>query len=138
MLKSDVISPKIQRWLRFIIGGGINTGFTYLVYICMNKFASYQVAYLFAYILGIVFSYWFNARFVFHVPLSWKGLLSYPLVYLVQYLISALLLASAVEYLGINKYIAPLAITLITLPLTYCMSKLLLGAGKNAPSRHSP
>ncbi|MGE8447865.1 MAG: GtrA family protein [Comamonas sp.] len=132
------LTPQVKRWLRFVVGGGMNTGFSYLIYLLGGLVFSYQVAYFIAYVSGIIFSYWFNARFVFHIPLSWKGLLSYPLVYLVQYLISALLLGSAVEYLGINKYIAPLAITLITLPLTYCMSKLLLGAGKNAPSRHSP
>ncbi|MEY2252031.1 GtrA family protein [Comamonas sediminis] len=132
------LTPQVKRWLRFVVGGGMNTGFSYLIYLLGGLIFSYQVAYFIAYVSGIIFSYWFNARFVFHIPLSWKGLLSYPLVYLVQYLISALLLGSAVEYLGINKYIAPLAITLITLPLTYCMSKLLLGAGKNAPSRHSP
>lgn len=132
------LTPQVKRWLRFVVGGGMNTGFSYLIYLLGGLVFSYQVAYFIAYVSGIIFSYWFNARFVFHIPLSWKGLLSYPLVYLVQYLISALLLGSAVEYLGINKYIAPLAITLITLPLTYCMSKLMLGAGKNAPSRHSP
>lgn len=132
------LTPQVKRWLRFFVGGGMNTGFSYLIYLLGGSVFSYQVAYFIAYFSGIIFSYWFNARFVFHVPLTWKGLLSYPLVYLAQYLISALLLGSAVEYLGVNKYIAPLAITLITLPLTYCMSKLLLGAGKNEPSRHSP
>lgn len=132
------LTPQVKRWLRFVVGGGMNTGFSYLIYLLGGLVFSYQVAYFIAYVSGVIFSYWFNARFVFHVLLSWKGLLSYPLVYLVQYLVSALLLGGAVEYFGINKYIAPLAITLITLPLTYCMSKLLLGAGKSSSSRHSP
>lgn len=126
MLKSDVISPKVQRWLRFIVGGGINTGFTYLVYICINNFTSYQVAYLFAYILGIVFSYWFNARFVFKTPLSWRGLLSYPLVYVLQYLMSAVLLGILVDFFGTNESIAPLLITVLMIPVTYLMSKIVL------------
>lgn len=126
MLKLDAISPKVQRWLRFIIGGGINTGFTYLVYICINKFTSYQIAYLFAYILGVIFSYWFNARFVFKTPLSWRGLLSYPLVYVLQYLMSAVLLGILIDFFETNESIAPLLITALMIPFTYLMSKIVL------------
>ncbi|WP_232539493.1 GtrA family protein [Comamonas koreensis] len=130
------ITPQVQRWLRFVAGGGINTGFSYLLYLLLGLVLNYQFAFFVAYIAGIFFSYWFNARFVFHVPLSWKGLLSYPLVYVVQYVISALLLGSAVEWLGIDKRIAPLAITSITLPITYLMSKFLLASRKPASPDH--
>lgn len=130
------LTPQVQRWLRFVVGGGINTGFSYLLYLLASLILSYQVAFFIAYIAGIFFSYWFNARFVFHVPLSWKSLLSYPLVYVVQYVISALLLGSAVEWLGIDKRIAPLVITLITLPITYVMSKFLLASRKPASPDH--
>ena len=124
------VGQRAQRWLRFIIGGGINTGFTYLVYLGVNKFLPYHAAYLIAYALGIVFSYWFNARVVFRVPLSSKGFAAYPVVYVVQYLVSALCLGGLVEFLQISELIAPLVVAVVMIPLTYLMSKLVLGVNK--------
>ena len=121
---------RAQRWLRFIVGGGINTGFTYLVYLGINAFLNYQVAYLIAYAAGVVFSYWFNARVVFRVPLSWKGLFSYPVVYVLQYFCSAFLLGGLVEFFRLSESVAPLVVAGMMVPLTYLMSKFVLGAGQ--------
>lgn len=121
------VSPRVQRWLRFIVGGGINTGFTYLVYLGINVFLPYHSAYLIAYAVGVVFSYWFNARVVFRVPLSWKGLATYPVVYVVQYLVSALCLGGLVEFFRISELIAPLIVIAVMIPITYLMNKFVLG-----------
>jgi putative flippase GtrA len=115
-----------QRWFRFIVGGGINTGFTYIAYICFNFFLNYQASYLIAYALGVVFSYWLNARFVFCVSVSWRGLFSYPIVYVVQYALSALILAGLVDQFKISESIAPLLVVGLTIPVTYIMSKFLI------------
>lgn len=128
------MGPKAQRWLRFVVGGGINTGFTYLAYLGLNTLLPYQVAYLIAYAVGIVFSYGFNARVVFHVPLSWRGLFSYPIVYVVQYGLSALLLGGLVEHLHIAESLAPLVITIALIPLTFVLSKLVLERRSRKPS----
>lgn len=125
-MNAVMIGPKVQRWLRFVVGGGINTGFTYLVYLGMNFFLSYQVSYFIAYATGIIFSYWFNARIVFRVPLSWTGLFSYPIAYVVQYLVSAFFLGRLVEFFRINELIAPLIATIALIPMSYLISKFLL------------
>lgn len=122
----DATNPRVQRWLRFLVGGGINTAFTYGVYLTLNLVMGYQSAYLMAYSMGVVFAYWFNAVLVFRVPLSWKGFFSYPLVYLIQYGVSALLLGVLVEFGSVSTTLAPLAITIGMVPLTYVMSKLML------------
>ena len=75
---------KLQHWFRFLAGGVINTGFTYGLYYLLQKLFFYQIAYAIAYASGIIFSYWFNAHIVFKTPLSWKGLFTYPLVYVVH------------------------------------------------------
>ena len=115
-----------HRWFRFIIGGGINTSVTYAVYLTLNMGFNYQWSYFIAYICGIIFSYWFNALFVFKAPLSWKGLLAYPVVYVVQYGVSALLLGFLVESAVLSETLAPLLVVVITVPLTYVMSKLVI------------
>jgi putative flippase GtrA len=113
--------------MRFILGGGANTAFTYSAYLAMKLVLEYQVAYLIAYAMGVVFAYWFNAVVVFRVPLTWKGFFSYPLVYVIQYGASALLLGVVIEVVGLSETLAPLVVTIGMVPLTYVMSKLVLG-----------
>lgn len=115
-------------WLRFLIGGSINTVFTYFIYLALNLLMPYQAAYLIAYAAGIIFSYWFNARIVFKTLLSWQALAAYPMVYVVQYIASALLLENMIGYFAINESIAPLAVTAAMVPLTYGMSQFILNA----------
>lgn len=128
-----MIGKEAQRWLRFVVGGGINTGFTYLVYLGLHVFLMYQFAYLFAYAAGVLFSYWFNASVVFRAPLSWKGFFSYPIVYVVQYLVSAFFLGGLVEFSRISESIAPLVVAVAMIPVTYLMSKFVLGGKRSKP-----
>jgi putative flippase GtrA len=91
-------------------------------------YMSYQKSYVIAYVSGIIFSYLFNAHVVFNVKKSWKGLMAYPLVYLLQYALGALLLSLMVEKLGIPEEFAPLLIIVLLLPVTYLLSKTILKA----------
>ncbi|MFC6693849.1 GtrA family protein [Pseudomonas lini] len=118
----------VRRWVSFLAGGFLNTLLTYGIYLLLNMYISYQKSYVIAYITGIVFSYLFNAQIVFNVKKSWKGLMAYPLVYLLQYILAALMLSLMVERLGIPKEIAPLLIIVLLLPVTYLLSKTILKA----------
>jgi putative flippase GtrA len=127
------LAPRIRRWLRFIFSGGVNTAFTYGVYLALNLVISYQWAYMFAYMVGIAFAYWLNAVLVFRVPLSWKSLFAYPLVYVIQYGLSALLLGVLVEFTKINEKLAPLLVTVCMVPVTYAFSRsVLVGTGSGS------
>lgn len=113
-------------WMLFVLGGGLNTGLSYAIYLALERVLPYQAAYGLAYAAGIVVSYGFNARFVFSVPLSWRGLFAYPVVYLVQYLASAGLLGMLVTGLGISRALAPLVVSAVMLPLTFVLSRWVL------------
>lgn len=126
-MKDHLFNQRARRWLRFVVGGAVNTAFTYGVYLALSVILAYQLAYLFAYATGVVFAYWFNSVVVFRVPLSWRGLYSYPLVYAIQYIASALLLGVLVELAGLSEIIAPLVVTVCMVPVTYVMSKFVLG-----------
>ena len=69
---------------------------------------------------------------VFNSPLSYKKFALFPLVYLVQYLLSLGLLAAFVQFLKMSETWAPLAVLIIVTPLTYLLSKLIL-KGKVTP-----
>lgn len=112
----------------FLIGGGLNTALTYGIYLLLNLFINYQTSYVVAYTSGILFSYLFNSQVVFKLKKTWKGLLIYPSVYLLQYLIGAALLHVLVESFGMPKEAAPLLIIVALLPVTYILSKAVLRA----------
>lgn len=80
-------------------------------------------------VLGVFVAYIGNAIFVFRVPLSWRGLLQYPLIYICQYLVGLLLLVGEVSLLGMNERLVPLLNVAIMVPLTYLMNRLMLFKG---------
>lgn len=129
----------IRRWARFAAGGLFNTAATYLIYLGLIRFIPYQAAYLVAYALGILIAYVLNSILVFRVPLSLGRFSTYPLVYVVQYVIAAGLLAVAIEFLHLSEVIAPLAVLVIMVPLSYVLNRWVLGRfGGNEPQVPSP
>jgi putative flippase GtrA len=74
----------------------------------------------------VLFSYWFNSVVVFRVALRADTLARYPLVYVVQYLASALLLGTLVEGLAIPAEFAPLIVSVLMIPVTFVMSRWII------------
>ncbi len=120
------------RAVRFVLGGAANTALSYALYLALRPVLGYQPAWLAAYAAGVALAYWFNASRVFQVALSWRALLTYPLVYVPQYGLSALLLHLLVEQLGAPSAWAALPVSVLMLPLSFSMNRLLLQA--RAPS----
>jgi putative flippase GtrA len=116
----------LWRWVRFVVGGLLNTGVAYVCYLGLNPFLDYQLAFLIAYVGGVAFSYFFNSKVVFRARMSWGGFMTYPLVYLIQYAVSALALGFFVEKIGIPEVAAPIIVAVMTLPLTYILSKAVI------------
>lgn len=112
--------------LKFFLGGIGNTALTYLVYLLLNTFLDYKLAYFIAYFLGIIMAYFINSMAVFQVNLSWKKFIIYPLIYITQYILAALLLKFLVEVIGLSTLWAPLVVTMGIFPLTYLMNKIIL------------
>jgi len=113
-------------FIKFIAVGVFNTMLGYLLYLLFVTFFSYQVAYSISYIIGIVISYYLNSKFVFRSPLSWKKFLQFPLVYLVQYCCGLLLLYLIINTFGVDKRIAGLLATILTVPITFLFMRLIL------------
>lgn len=109
-----------------MLGGGVNTALTYGIYLALGAIIHYQIAYGIAYVAGVVFSFFFNTRLVFKTRMSLIKFLRYPLVYLVQYIFSALVLMLLVENGWLSEKVAPLLVVLASIPLTYILSKILL------------
>ena len=113
-----------MQFLRFLVTGGINTAVTYVLYLLLLPLLGYLVAYSLAYVIGIVLSYWLNSAFVFRQPMNWRSLARFPLVYVVQYLLTGVLLWLFVDTLGVDKRIALLAAIAVTVPVTFLAARL--------------
>ena len=114
-------------FVRFLISGGINTICTYAAYLTLLRFVAYQVAYTIAYVFGIVLAFLINRLFVFKTHRGWRSMVLFPFVYLAQYLASLAVLWVWVEHLHLWKEAAPLVAVLITVPLTFLLSRMVFG-----------
>src|SRR5216684_1888259 len=108
-----------REFFRFIFWGGVNTLTGYLIYAFLLLFFSYLASYSVAYVLSIFISYFLNSKFVFNEQLRLRKALKYPLVYVSQYVLGAVSLYLLVQFLKINKLVAPLLVVLLTVPVTY-------------------
>lgn len=125
-----------HRFVRFLISGGFNTVATYAMYLAALQVTSYQIAYTIAYVFGIIIAFAVNRFFVFGAHRGWRSVIYFPFVYLAQYLASLAILWFWVGRLQMPEELAPLASIVLTLPLTFFLSKLVfLRPSKRARSR---
>lgn len=115
-----------KEFLKFVISGGVNTLATYLVYLLLLLFLNYSLSYTVSYVSGIFLSYYLNTVFVFKEKVSLKKFFKFPIVYLIQYLINILMLYILVEFLNLSEQIVPLIVIVVTIPITYTLSKLII------------
>jgi putative flippase GtrA len=112
-----------REFFRFIFWGGVNTLSGYVIYAFLLLVLPYLLSYTVAFIISIYLSYFLNSKFVFNQELRLSKALKYPLVYLAQYVIGAISLYLLVEILRVNKLIAPLLVVVLTIPITYYLSR---------------
>ena len=109
--------------VRFIVTGGLNTLFSYFLYLLLVLLMPYKIAYTASFIVAVIVSYTMNTFFVFRQPWRWKKLLQFPAVYLVQYITGLFLLALLIDRFNVDKKTAPLINVVLLLPLTFLLSK---------------
>jgi putative flippase GtrA len=126
MQKTKLTTLGHSRFFVFVLYGGLNTLATYLLYLLFVTVFNYQIAYLLAYLSGIFLAYILNLRFVFKAQSSLKKAVSYPLIYVIQYFIGALLLYVFVNQLYVSELVAPLLVILILIPISYFLNKTVL------------
>ena len=119
---------------KFLVVGVINTGSTYLIYLFFNLFVAYSIAYTIAYLSGIAISYYLNARWTFASDISLHSAIMYPSVHVAQYFVGILSLHWLIVSLQMDEKVAPLIVVLLTLPVTFLLSKWILTARKRLDS----
>lgn len=116
-----------HRWLRFLVMGGINTGFSYgvyavLVYLGLN----FALSNLVSLVLGILFSFRTQSKFVFQNPRS-HVFLRYIGVWAVIYCINVGIIALLMRF-GINAYIGGALAIIPTAVSSYFLQRMFVFA----------
>lgn len=117
--------------MRFLLVGVINTGLGYALYLLALQVLPYRLAYTAAFVVGIVLSYALNTYIVFRMPWSWRRLMAFPLVYAIQYVVGLVALSFLVERLAVPPVFAPLLVVIVTLPITFIASRIVIKAQRS-------
>lgn len=114
--------------LKFIIVGGINTLKYYIVYLLLLKLLhiEYMISHITGFIIAFVISYYLNCYFVYRVKPTWRKFISFPITQLVNVSLQTVLLYVFVSWLNLPAEIAPFAGLIITIPITFVLSKWIL------------
>ena len=112
-----------REFYRFLFWGGVNTLSGYLIYAFLLRFLPYLLCYTIAFVISVFVSYFLNSKFVFNQELRLSKAIKYPLVYLAQYLIGTISLYLLVQILRVNKLLAPVFVVVLTIPVTYYLSR---------------
>ncbi|API80341.1 flippase GtxA [Staphylococcus argenteus] len=114
--------------LKFIIVGGINTLNYYIVYLLLLKLLhiEYMISHITGFIIAFVISYYLNCYFVYRVKPTWRKFISFPITQLVNVSLQTVLLYVFVSWLNLPAEIAPFAGLVITIPITFVLSKWIL------------
>lgn len=110
--------------LRFLIAGTANTVLTYILYLSLLDIAGHQVSYAISFTAGILISYILGRIFVFKKHQGYRSAIMLPFVYILQYAVGATMLWILVDILHKSPTLAPAVSILVTLPITYILSKL--------------
>ena len=111
--------------LKFIIVGGINTLNYYVVYLLLLKLLhiEYMISHITGFIVAFVISYYLNCYFVYRVKPTWRKFISFPITQIVNVSLQTVLLYVFVSWLNLPAEIAPFAGLIITIPITFVLSK---------------
>ncbi|HCY0714854.1 TPA: flippase GtxA [Staphylococcus aureus] len=114
--------------LKFIIVGGINTLNYYVVYLLLLKLLhiEYMISHITGFIVAFVISYYLNCYFVYRVKPTWRKFISFPITQFVNVSLQTVLLYVFVSWLNLPAEIAPFAGLIITIPITFILSKWIL------------
>lgn len=110
-----------MQFTRFLVIGAANTGASYALYLLLLLVVDYRIAYTLAYIAGLAWGYWAQARFVFDAPLGARSAAGYLATYGAMYLVSLIVLYVVVDRFAVPKAFGMLAALAITVPTSFVL-----------------
>lgn len=127
-MRNNMNKNLIYEIIKFIIVGGINTLNYYVLYLIFLQLIhfSYLVSHIVAFLISFVISFYLNCYFVYKVKPTLKKFFAFPLTQVVNMGVQTLLLYVLVDQFDMSPVIAPLLGLIITIPITFILSKWIL------------
>ncbi|UXR77543.1 MULTISPECIES: GtrA family protein [unclassified Staphylococcus] len=121
-------SERFFEIIRFVIVGGINTVNYYIVYLILLHIfhIQYLISHLVGFVVAFVISYYLNCYFVYKVKPTLKKFFAFPFTQVVNMSVQTLLIYVFVDVFNFNESIAPFVGLIVTIPITYLLSKYIL------------
>ena len=123
---------------RFLAFGIANTLLTYAIYCGLVLLMPAQIAYAIVYALGIALAYAGNVWWVFRVRPRLATAASYPVLYLLQYSLTAGLLEVLTRYGTLGERLALAIAIVIVTPFSFFLSRRMLQAEGSKPRQARP
>ena len=116
-----------QFW-KFNMVGILNTVNYYILYMIFKEAfqMNYMTSHLLGFFISMIGSFYLNSYFTYRVKPTLKKFLKFPLTYVVNILVSTLVIYILVQLLSISDNIAPIIATIIAIPFTFVISKIIL------------
>lgn len=124
--------------LKFAGVGVLNTVFSVCLFELLRRGLPYLVAYSLSYGAGIGLSYVLNSAYVFKSRLGLAPAMRFPLVYVVQYGLSLILMPLLVEKAHVHPAVALILTVGVTTPVGFVLAKTLLRGARPLSSLNNP
>ncbi|WP_010289051.1 GtrA family protein [Kurthia massiliensis] len=121
-----------NEYIKFIIVGVINTGHYYAWYVLFYALFHwpYLVSHIGAIVLSMIGSYFLNVYFTYKEKPSWKSFLLFPITQLTNIAIQTTCMYIFVDWLHWSPYLAPIATVVISVPITFVVTRRIIRVSK--------
>jgi putative flippase GtrA len=121
------------QFCRFVIVGFINTFNYYLLYLFFNNIVHfhYMAAHIVSFLISMVGSFYLNSYFTYKTKPTVKKLLQFPLTYVVNITVSSTAIYIFVVLMNLNENVSPLLASVLAIPFTFVISKMILTKESN-------
>ena len=125
-----------QAWLkeiaRFLTSGVFNTILSYSLYLLLNLFLDYLIAYTLAFVITVFTSYYLHSVFVFREQLSLMKSAKYQVMHVCLYFVSTGTVYILVDRFSATEQLAPVLAVFVVVPLSYVIGRLIIKQPLNA------
>lgn len=109
--------------VRFVLVGGVNTAVHYGLYLLLVPHLRYTAAFVTAFALATVGSFFLNTAFTYRTSVTWGKFLRFPLSTMVNLAVSTAALGALVELAGVGDRMAPLLAGALAVPVTFFVAR---------------
>lgn len=117
---------QLRQVITFAVVGAINTGTFYVLYLMLNAVMPYFAAYVIAFCISMVGSFFMNTYVTYRTRPTWRKFLLFPLTNLTNFVVTSVGVFVLVEWLHVDDRIAPLLAAVVAIPVTFLLSRRIL------------